>query len=112
MVLQLCGRVCRRLSLWNPNLKRLGFFLFIGTTCSPNGSVRRLSLWNPNLKRLGFFLFIGTTCSPNGSVRRLCLARSANAPGLLENPVSVETVFSFIIILVINIEICINPDTH
>jgi hypothetical protein len=62
MVLQLCGRVCRR-----------------------------LSLWNPNLKRLGFFLFIGTTCSPNGSVRRLCLARSANVSGLLEKPVSVET---------------------
>jgi hypothetical protein len=53
---------------------------------------------------LGFFLFIGTTCSPNGSVRRLCLARSANASGLLKNPVSVETgFFVFIIILVIDI---------
>jgi hypothetical protein len=29
MVLQLCGRVCRRLSLWNPNLLGWGsFFLF------------------------------------------------------------------------------------
>eukprot|EP01035_Chromulina_nebulosa_P028724 gene28724-37965_t len=29
----ICGRVCRRLSLWNPSLKKLGFF-FLCTTCS------------------------------------------------------------------------------
>ena len=29
----ICGRVCRRLSLLNPNLYRLGFFFYIQTKC-------------------------------------------------------------------------------
>jgi hypothetical protein len=32
MVLQLCGRVCRRLSL-KTRSKKSGFFFFIGVTC-------------------------------------------------------------------------------
>ena len=72
MVLQLCGRVCRRLSLWNPNLKRLGFFLFIGTTRSPNGSIGLC---------FGSFDTVETV---------FFLARSANA---LENPVSTKQDF-------------------
>jgi len=40
----------------------------------------------PQLEKVGVLLFIGTTCSPNGSVRRLCFARSAIASGLLKNP--------------------------
>jgi hypothetical protein len=45
MVLQLCGRVCRRLSLKNPHHEFDEDFLFYsGMTRSANASVRRLSL--------------------------------------------------------------------
>ena len=62
MVLQLCGRVCRRLSLWNPNLKKLGFFFFIGATLSG----------------------IALDSSPLPAGRQVCFASSAKASGLLK----------------------------
>jgi len=47
----------------------------------------------PQPEKVGVLLFIGTTCSPNGSVRHLCFARSAIASGLLKNPVRKIRVF-------------------
>ena len=59
MVLQLCGRVCRRLSLWNPSFLSWGSF-FIGTPCSQARFVAFL-YGTPISEKIGFF-FIGTTC--------------------------------------------------
>jgi hypothetical protein len=50
----ICGRVCRRLSLWNPSFFKLGFFFLWVRRVRPLGSVRRLSLEKPVVKTTGF----------------------------------------------------------
>jgi hypothetical protein len=52
-------------------------------------------LYEPQPEKVGVLFFIGTTCSPNGSVRRLCFANSAEASGLLKNPVLTNGFFCF-----------------
>jgi hypothetical protein len=51
------------------------FLFFIGTTCSPNGSVRRLSLLNPSLKKLEFFVYRSDAVRAKLSGRRLFIGK-------------------------------------
>jgi len=39
-----------------PQPEKVGVLLFIGETCSPNGSIRRLSFENPVSNETGFFV--------------------------------------------------------
>jgi len=41
-----------------PQPEKVGVLLFIGETCSPNGSIRRLSFENPVSNETGFFVFM------------------------------------------------------
>ena len=59
----ICGRVCRCLSLSEPQPKRLGFFFFIGAAQSPRGgSCHCLSLVESPAKQPGFLFLSVAVC--------------------------------------------------
>ena len=63
MVLQLCGRVCRRLSLVKPFTKVKGFLFYWNDLFWQSPRFVSFLYGTPAFEKVGVLLFIGTTCS-------------------------------------------------
>ena len=57
MVLQLCGRVCRRLSFEKPRSNERGFLFLLERRVRTSSSVRRLSFEKPRSNERGFLFY-------------------------------------------------------
>ncbi len=102
MVLQLCGRVCRRLFFENPVSNETGFFVFkrFGAVTA---FVSPPFFSNPSFLSWGYF-FIGTPCS-QARFAAFSFAQSGIALESFEKPVQTKRFFCFYALCVHGLQI-------